>query len=365
MGRTLAGAGVGPSLAYAPGRVYLAGPYRGAPLSFVSITSGVVGPFDIGTVVVRLAIRINPETGEVFLDSTGSDPIPHIIKGIPIHLRDIRAYTDRPGFTFNPTSCEPTSTSATVLGSGLDFASPADDNPFVSTSRFQAADCAALRFKPKLRFKLKGSTKRGGNPSLRAHVAMNGFGEAAIRSARVTLPKSEFLEQGHIGTVCTRVQFNEGNVPGERCPAASVYGKVEARTPILDGPLAGPIFLRSNGGERELPDLVAALHGQIDVTLVGYIDSGKNGGIRNTFAFVPDAPVSSADFTFFGGKKSLLSNSPPGNTRSLCEIVSKVRVDLKAHSGKQLHYKTPLKPTRCKKGKKGKKKAKGSAKHRR
>ena len=357
VGRTLAGAGVGSSPAYAPGNIYLAGPYHGSPISFVAITAGVVGPFDIGTVVVRLAIEVNPETGEVFLDSTGSDPIPHIVKGIPLHVRDIRAYTDRPEFTFNPTSCAVTSTSATVLGAGLDFASAADDNPFVSTSPFQAADCASLPFKPKLSFKLKGGTRRGANPSLRAHVGMNGFGEAAIRTARVTLPKSEFLEQGHIGTVCTRVQFNAGAVPGEGCPAASIYGKVVAQTPILDGPLAGPIFLRSNGGERDLPDLVAALHGQIDVSLVGFVDSGKNGGIRNTFAFVPDAPVTSADFTFFGGKKSLLSNS-----RNLCRSVNKVKVELKAHSGKQLTYKTPLKPTGCKKGKK---KAKSSARHRR
>jgi hypothetical protein len=343
VGRSLAGAGVGSVLTYVPGKVYLAGPYHGHPVSLVAITSGVAGPFDIGTVVVRLAIDVNPETGEVFLDSTGSDPLPHIVKGIPVHLRDIRAYTDRPEFTFNPTNCEPTATAATVLGSGLDFVSPADDNPFVSTSRFQAADCAALTFEPKLRFKLKGGTKRGANPSLRAHVAMNGFGEAAIRYAQVTLPKSEFLEQGHIGTICTRVQFKEGSVPGERCPAASVYGKVVARTPILDEPLSGPIFLRSS--EHELPDLVAALHGsQIDVSLVGRIDSGKNGGIRNTFEFVPDAPVASADFTFFGGKKSLLSNS-----RNLCKSTNKVKVFLKAHSGKRVSYKTPLRPLGCEK----------------
>jgi hypothetical protein len=342
VGTTLAGAGVGPNLAYAPGKIYLAGPYHGAPLSLVSITSGVVGPFDIGTVVVRLAVRVNPETGEVFLDSTGSDPIPHIIHGIPVHLRDIRAYTNRPEFTYNPTSCEPTSTAATVLGSGLDFASAADDNPFVATSRFQAADCAALPFKPKLRFKLKGPTKRSGTPSLRAHVAMNGFGEAAIRYAQVTLPKSEFLDQGHIGTICTRVQFREGNVPGEKCPAASIYGTVIARTPILEQPLAGPIFLRSS--EHELPDLVAALHGQIDIALVGRIDTGKNGGIRNTFEFVPDAPVSSADFIFFGGRKGLLENS-----RNLCKSTNRVGVLLKAHSGKRLSYKTPLRPTGCKK----------------
>ena len=343
VGNTLAGAGVGPGPAYAPGKVYLAGPYHGAPLSLVAITAGVVGPFDIGTVVVRFAIDVNPETGEVFLDSTASDPIPHIIKGIVLHLRDIRSAVDRPQFTLNPTSCEPTSTAATVLGSGLDFISPADDNPFVSTSPFQAADCAALPFKPKLRFRTVGSTKRGGNPSLRAHVAMNGIGEAAIRYAQVTLPKSEFLDNAHIGTVCTRVQFRAGAVPGEQCPAASIYGAVKAFTPILDGALAGPIFLRSS--EHKLPDLVASLnHGQINVALVGRVDSVKGGGIRNTFEFVPDAPVTSAAFTFFGKNKGLLENS-----RNLCKTTNKVKVLLKAHSGKRLSYKTLLKPKGCKK----------------
>jgi hypothetical protein len=337
VGRTLAGAGVGSILTYAPGKIYLAGPYHGAPISFVSITSGVVGPFDIGTVVVRLALRVNPETGEVFLDSTGSDPIPHIVKGIVLHVRDIRAYVDRPEFTFNPTSCEPTSTAATVLGSGLNFASPTDDNPFVSTSPFQAADCAALRFKPKLTFRAKGSHRRGGNPSLRAHVAMKGFGEAAIRYAQVTLPQSEFLDQAHIGTVCTRVQFKAGAGNGAECPAASIYGHVRASTPILEGPLEGPIFLRSS--EHQLPDLVAALHHQeINIDLVGRIDSVNAGGIRNTFEFVPDAPVTSADFTFFGKGKGLLENST-----NLCAGKHLVKVLLKGHNGKQAVYRTPLK----------------------
>ena len=348
LGRTLAGSGVGPSLAYAPGSVYLAGPYHGAPISLVAITAAVVGPFDLGTVLVRFAVRVNPETGEVFIDATGSDPIPHIIEGIPVHLREIRAYVDRPDFVLNPTSCEPTSTASTVLGSGLDFVSPADDNPFVATSRFQAADCAALPFNPKLTFKLKGSTKRGGNPSLRAHVAMNGIGEAAIRYAQVSLPRSEFLDNAHIGTVCTRVQFREGAVPGERCPAASVYGHVSALTPILEGPLSGPIYLRSS--EHELPDLVAALHHEeINVVLVGRVDSVKGGGIRNTFEFVPDAPVTSADFVFDGAAKGLLQNST-----NLCKGTHKVKVLLKAHSGKRVSYKTPLRPTGCRSGKKAK-----------
>ena len=205
----------------------------------------MVGPFDIGTVVVRLAIDVNPETGEVFLDSTGSDPIPHIVKGIPVHLRDIRAYTDRPEFTFNPTSCEPTSTAATVLGSGLDFVSPADDNPFVSTSRFQAADCASLAFKPKLGLKLKGATKRGGNPALRAVLAPRP-GDANSKSISVALPHSEFLDQAHIRTVCTRVQFNAGAGNGAACP----QGLDLRPRPGLD-----PAALRTAGR----PDLPALL----------------------------------------------------------------------------------------------------------
>ncbi len=130
----------------------------------------------------------------------------------------------------------------------------------------------------------------------------------ASPSPRSPCPRSEFLDNAHIGTVCTRVQFREGAVPGEKCPAASVYGHVSATTPILEGPLEGPIYLRSS--EHKLPDLVAALHHQeINVALVGRVDSVKGGGIRNTFEVVPDAPVTSADFVFDGAAKGLLENS--------------------------------------------------------
>lgn len=351
VGRTLAGAGVGPSLAYAPGKLYLAGPYHGAPLSIVSITAGVVGPFDIGTVVVRLAVKVNPETGEVFLDSTGSDPIPHIIQGIPIHLRDIRAYTDRPEFTYNPTNCEPTSTASTVLGSGLDFVSPADDNPFVATSRFQAADCASLGYQPQLSLRLRGSTKRGGNPALRA-VLTPRPGDANSAAISVALPHSEFLEQGHIRTICTRVQFNAGAGNGAGCPAESIYGHAKAWTPILAEPLEGPIFLRSS--EHPLPDLVLALHGLIDFNAVGRIDS-VNGGIRNTFDLVPDAPISKVVVELQGGKKSLLANS-----RNLCESVNRATAKFKGQNGKRYNARPVLK-VKC--GKKAKKKHKGNKRH--
>jgi hypothetical protein len=308
VGHSLVGSGVGNVLAYAPGKLYLAGPYHGSNLSLVSITAAKVGPFDLGTVVVRFALKIDPETAEVSVDGATSDPIPHIVDGIPVHLRDIRAYVDRPDFVLNPTSCKKTSTASTVLGSGLNFASEADDVPVTVTSPFQAADCASLGFKPNLALSLKGGTKRGATPAFKAVLTYPKGSYANIAESQVTLPHSEFLEQAHIGTVCTRTQFKEGKIPGEKCPAASIYGRAEATTPILSEPLKGPVYLRSSS--HQLPDLVAALHNnQVDIALDGRIDSIDNGRIRNTFEAVPDAPVSKFVLEMQGGKKGLLVNS--------------------------------------------------------
>jgi hypothetical protein len=339
VGRTEVEAGVGTTLASAPGKVYLAGPYHGAQLSVAAITAAKVGPFDLGTVVVREGLKVNPETGEVFVDSVGSDPLPHIIQGIPTHLRNIRVYMDRPEFVLNPTSCQKTSTASTVLGSGKDFASEVDDRPITVSSFFQAANCAALPFKPKLKLSLKGATKRSGTPAFRAELTMKP-GEANIAKSVVTLPHSEFLDNAHIQTVCTRPQF-----AANQCPKGSVYGYARAITPILSDPLEGPVYLRSNGGERNLPDLVAALHGaEINIDLVGHIDS-VNGRIRNTFETVPDAPVTKFVLSMNGGNKGLLENST-----NLCAKPNRAIVNFTGQNGK-LHNFNPVLAVKC--GKKG------------
>jgi hypothetical protein len=341
IGHTLAGAGVGQALAYAPGKLYLAGPYHGSAISLVAITAAKVGPFDLGDVVIRQAFRVDPETGEVFIDATGSDPIPHIIAGVPVHARDIRAYTDRPEFVLNPSSCARTSTASTLLGSGLDFSSEADDRPVTVSTPFQAADCAALPFKPRLSLKLKGGTRRGSYPALRANLKMNGFGEAGVARAQVTLPASEFIAQSHFKTICTRVQFKQGAHPGEMCPPGSVYGYAKAVTPILSTPLEGPVFLRSS--EHQLPDVVASLHnGEIDVVLDGKVDSVK-GRLRNTFEATPDAPVSSVSISLFGGKKGLFENST-----NLCRSTHKAEADFTGHNGKESDSTPVLKALGCK-----------------
>ncbi len=343
VGRTLVGAGVGSGLAYAPGKLYLAGPYNGSAISLVAITAGVVGPFDIGTVVVRQAFKIDRTTAEVFIDATGSDPIPHIIKGVPVHARDIRAYTDRPEFVINPTSCERTSTASTLLGSGLDFSSDADNNPVTVSTPFQAADCAALRFDPKLRLNLIGGTKRGGHPRLKAQLRMK-RGEANVSYARVTLPRSAFLDQSHINTVCTRAQY-----AAEQCPRGSIYGYAKAITPLLDAPVEGPVYLRSS--EHKLPNLVAALkNGQIQIDLVGRIDSLK-GRIRNTFESAPDAPVDTFTLTMQGGRKGLIINST-----NLCKGTHKAVAEFEGHNGRVKNFRPPVKAKCGAKGRKGKRK---------
>lgn len=341
LGHSLAGAGVGQALAYAPGKIYLAGPYHGSNLSIVAITAAKVGPFDLGNVVIRYALKIDPETAEAFIDATGSDPIPHIIKGVAVHARDIRAYVDRSGFTLNPTDCTRTSTASTLLGSGLDFSSEADDRPVTVSTPYQAADCAALPFKPKLNLKLNGGTRRGSYPALTAKATMNGIGEAGIARAEVILPKSEFIANAHFQTICTKVQFKAGAGNGAQCPAKSIYGKARAVTPLLSEPLTGPVFLRSS--EHQLPDLVVALHNaQLDFDLVGHVDSVK-GRLRNTFEAAPDAPVSSFVLEMQGGKKGLFENST-----NLCKGTHKVEANFTGQNGKVWDKTPELVPTACK-----------------
>lgn len=337
IGHTLAGAGVGSVLTYVPGKLYLAGPYNGAPLSVVAITPAVAGPFDVGAVVVREALTLDPRTAEVHVDGDKSEPIPHILKGIPLKLRDLRVYVARPDFTINPTSCDPSQVGATLFGSYADVFNPADDVPVALSSRFQAANCASLAFKPKLGIKLKGGTKRGGHPALTA-VLRPRPGDANLSEAQVTLPRSAFLDQSHIRTVCTRVQFAASGGNGAGCPKGSVYGHVRAWTPLLDEPLSGPAYLRSSN--HKLPDLVFALHGVVDIETAGRIDAVR-GGIRATFEAIPDAPISKALIEMQGGKKGLIVNS-----RNLCATRNRAKASLTGQNGKTHDFGPVVKP-RC------------------
>jgi hypothetical protein len=324
IGRTLAGAGVGSTLVYVGGKLYLGGPYHGDPLSAIAIIPAVAGPFDLGDVVVQEALTLNPLTAEVEVDGAASDPLPHILAGIPLNVRDVRVYADRPEFTLNPTSCEVLSARATLWGGGTALF-PTSESPVGLGSRFQAADCASLGFKPKLAIKLKGGTKRGSHPALKAVVTPRP-GDANFSRALVTLPHSAFLAQAHIRTICTRVQFNANGGNGAGCPAASVYGRARAWSPLLEEALEGPVYLRSSN--HNLPDLVVALHGLVDIDLAARIDS-VNGGIRSTFEGIPDAPVSRFVLEMQGARKGLIVNST-----DICRGTHRANAELGGQNGK-------------------------------
>jgi hypothetical protein len=332
IGRVEAGAGVGPQLTYVPGSIYLAGPFGGAPLSVVAAVPAVAGPFDVGTVVTRQALEVNPRTGKVRADGAHSDPIPHILAGIPLVVRDIQVYVDRPDFTINPTSCDPFATGAAIWGGGANLFSTADDSPVAREARYQVANCSRLGFKPKLSLKLKGGTHRGAHPQLQG-VFIPRPGDANLAGLVLRLPRSAFLDQAHIRTICTRVQF-----AAKACPAGAVYGQARAFTPLLDQPLEGPVYLRSSN--HNLPDFVADLHGLIDVEAVARIDS-KHGGIRATFTEVPDAPITKVVVNMQGGKKGLIVNST-----NLCAAKHHANAVLDAHSGKRANI-TPLMQASC------------------
>jgi hypothetical protein len=311
LGTVNVGAGAGPTPFYTQGTAYLAGPYKGAPLSLAIVTPAIAGPFDLGTVVVRVALNVDPFTAQIH---AVSDPFPQILDGIPLDIRSVALQMDRPGFILNPTSCDPMAiTGSAVSTLGL---------PATLSTPFQVGGCSSLKFKPSLTLKLKGGTKRADLPALTAKLTYPKKGAYAnIASAQVNLPHSEFLEQGHIGTVCTRPQL-----ASHTCPAKSVYGFARAVTPLLDEPLEGPVYLGVGFGHK-LPDLVADLNGQIEVLLHGKTDTGKNHGLRNTFEVVPDAPVTSFTLSLFGGKRGLIVNSenlcsPKAKTQAFAHFVA-------------------------------------------
>ena len=325
IGEVIGGAGVGSQLTYVKGDIYLAGPFGGAPLSVVAIVPAVAGPFDVGTVVTRQALVVDPRTGVVTADGAHSDPIPHILAGIPLVVRDIQVHVDRSGFALNPTSCDPFATKAQIWGGGSNVFSSLDDSPAHREARYQAASCASLGFKPNLQLKLKGGTKRGGHPRLRGTFKPRS-GDANLKGLVLRLPRSAFLDQAHIRTICTRVQFAASGGNGAGCPAAAIYGRVRAFTPILSEPLEGPVFLRSSN--HNLPDFVAALHGLVDIEAVARIDS-KKGGIRATFTDTPDAPLSKVVVEMQGGKKGLIVNST-----NLCGSKHRANAEFDGHNGK-------------------------------
>jgi hypothetical protein len=320
IGTTNVAAGPGSHPFHAVGKMYLAGPFRGAPLSLVAITPALAGPYDYGVVVVRVALHVDPLTAQV---SAVSDKVPSIIGGIPIRMRSIQVNIDRPNFTINPTNCTPSSIDSQGIG---------DEGTVTDfSSYFHAVNCATLPFKPRMTVKQLGrkATKRGQNPALQLDIRTRP-GEANVKSIAVTLSHAFEIDQRHLGNICS-----EKELAATECAGRTAIGKASTKTPLLDQPLSGPVYAVSGSGG--LPRLAFILRGQ--VTLIPRADTGTAGGrLRTVAPVIPDAPIGHFQMTVFGGKRGYLIN-----TRDVCANVPVIRVDFVGQNGATRGQKLPVK----------------------
>ncbi len=336
VGTITTGAGPGSNPYYVNGTAYLAGPYKGAPLSLVFITPAVAGPFDLGSVVVRAAVFLDKSTAQV---SVKTDPLPQVVDGVPLRIRSITARVDRPGFTLNPTNCGSMSVDGQALGSSGASAA--------LSSHFQVGGCTGMRFSPKFSVSTTGQASKANGASLTAKLTYPyaGAGAVNLTKVKVELPKQLPSRLTTLQKACTSSQF-EANPAA--CPSASIIGHASVKTPLLPVPLTGPAYFVSHGGEA-FPSLVIVLQGYgITVNLVGTTFISKAGITSTTFKTVPDVPFSSFELTLPQGQFSALgANLPTKAHYNFCSQKLLMPTEMIAQNGASIHQSTRIAATGC------------------
>jgi hypothetical protein len=327
IGEVTVGSGPGSSPFYInTGRAYLTTGYKGAPFGLSIVVPAIAGPFDLGTVVVRAALNVDPVTTRV---SVATDPFPTILQGIPLQVRDVRLLVDRPGFMFNPTSCGPLAVNATITST--------QGTQAAVSSGFQVGECSALAFKPSLSAATQAKTSKLDGASLVIKVGQKS-GEANIRKVQLQIPSVLPTRLKTLQQACTEAQFN-ANPAG--CPAGSHIGTATAHTPILAAPLSGPAILVSHGGAA-FPDVEFLLSGEnVHVTLDGKTNIRK-GITYASFETVPDAPISSFETTLPEGPHSIFTAN--GN---LCDEALSIPTTIVGQNGAQVTQVTKVSTTGC------------------
>ncbi len=331
IGTSNVAAGPGSHPFHAVGTIYMAGPFQGAPLSLVAITPALAGPYDYGTVVVRVALHIDPLDAHVIADS---ETVPSIIGGIPIRMRSIQVNINKPNFMINPTNCSPFSVASQGVGDQGTVAN--------FSSYFHAVNCGTLGFYPKMSIAQLGgrkSTKRSQDPSLAIELNTRP-GDANIKSIAVTLPKAFEIDQRHLGNICDRSEL-----ASDQCAGRQPIGEAITETPLLEKPLKGPVYAVSGFGV--LPHLAFILGGQVTLMPEAESSSVQQGRLKTVVPVVPDAPIGHFRFTLFGGAQGYLSN-----TQSLCSAPTISTIEFNGQNGKTLTQQVKTK-TACRKKKKG------------
>jgi hypothetical protein len=340
IGETTVAAGVGPNPFWVHGgRVYLTGPYNGGPFGLSIVVPAIAGPFNLGNIVVRSSIRVDPHTSQI---SVVSDPLPQMINsieglhsGIPSDVRTVNVTINRPGFTFNPTNCAALSVTGTIT-------SPAGTSASVS-SPFHAADCASLPFHPTLEASVGGKASKANGASLTVKVTSSP-GQANIAKTDLTLPLTLPSRLSTIQKACLAAVF-EANPAS--CDEGSLIGTATVHTPVLNGPLTGPGYLVSHGGAA-FPDVEFVLQGEgITLVLDGATDI-KKGITYSKFETVPDAPVETFEAVLSTGPHSALTaNVPPKANYSLCGASLVMPTLITGQNGAVIAQSTKIKLTGC------------------
>ncbi|MGB7159237.1 MAG: hypothetical protein WBD40_14305 [Tepidisphaeraceae bacterium] len=307
IGSTTAGAGQGTNPFFVPGRVYITGPYKGAPFGMSIVVPVIAGPFDLGTIVVRAAVFVDRQTARLRIVS---DPLPTIVEGVPLLVRKVNITVDKPGFMLAPTSCAPKRISGLISSNEGGSASVG--------SRFQVGSCGALPYRPRLALKIGDKKHRRAESTAPLAVTLTmPRGDANNKSATVTLPKNVNSRLAALRGACSVEAAR-----ARSCGRGAVVGTAVAVTPLLRDPLTGPVYIVRTVGNR-LPDLWVALRGQVEFDLIARVRVTRSLQLRTTFGEIPDVPVTKFRLNFISGR-----NAPIGLVRGICS--ARVRRDMVA-----------------------------------
>jgi hypothetical protein len=354
VGTVTASAGAGSAPFWQSGPVFLTGPYNGGPFGLSVVVPAKAGPYNLGNVVVRASVRVNPVTAAV---SVVSDPLPLMVDGVPLRVQTVNVVVGKESdFTFNPTNCSQLAVTASVAGTGGTTASV--------SSPFAASGCAGLPFKPVFTASTQGKATKAQGASMDARLSFPAAAagssspgvDANIASFKVELPKQLPSRNTTLQKACLAATF-EANPAA--CPSASEIGTATAVSPVLSSPLAGPVYLVSYGGEK-FPQLVMILQGEgVTVDVTGTIFVSKAGITSVTLRTVPDAPISSFELKTPKGPFSILTSFVPAKREfSLCGQTLRMPTTITAQNGAVVKQDTPVKIEGCQTVKKKKKKAK-------
>jgi hypothetical protein len=319
------------------GRVFITGPYGGAPFGLEVVTPAVAGPFNLGTVTVRSKLFVDPENASVTIVS---DPLPTQLRGIPLQLKRVLVSVDRPNFEFNPTNCAPMSIQGTVSGS--EGASANVSSPF------QVGDCAGLPFAPKLTAVAGGRGSKADGTSLAVKVESGGVGpggvvQAGIAKVDLQLPLALSSRLPTLQKACTAAVFNANPAS---CDEDSVIGSATIHTPVLKSPLTGPAYLVARGSE--FPDVEFVLQGEgITLVLDGKTDI-KHGVTYSRFESTPDAPFTVFETVLPAGPHSVLTpNVPEREDFSLCKASLEMPTEITGQNGAVINQTTKIAISGC------------------